>query len=80
MTDEDKAVLEDVKILPVKMSSRKCLRCGTEFLVHPYVEQDFCNKCFHVVCKAVFDKSNGSLTCKQLVEKLRCEIPKYTEE
>lgn len=71
MAVEEKAVLDYAKILPVKMSSRKCLNCGTEFLIHPYVEQDFCNNCFHVVCKAVFDKSNGNLTCKQLVEKLR---------
>lgn len=59
------------KILPVKMNSRKCLKCGTELLIHPYVEQDFCNKCFSIVCKAVFDESNDNLTCKQLVEKLR---------
>lgn len=73
MTNEEKVVLGDIKILPVKMSSRKCLKCGTELLIPPYAEQDFCNKCFLVVCKAVFDKSNSNLTCKQLVEKLRGE-------
>lgn len=76
MTEEENAVLGDIKILPVEMSSRKCLNCGTEFVTHSYKEQDFCNKCFSLVCRAVFDKSNSNLTCQQLVEKLRFNTKK----
>ena len=63
--------MNTIKILPIEKSSRKCLNCRTEFLIEPYIKQDFCNKCFPIVCKAVFEESNGNLTCKQLVEKLR---------
>lgn len=61
----------DIEILPVEMVNKKCLKCGAEFIIDPYTEQDFCIKCFHVVCKAVFDESNSNLTCRQLIEKLQ---------
>ena len=43
----------------------------------PYVMQDFCDRCYLVVCKAVFDKENGSLTCGQLKEKIRKEFGRW---
>ena len=62
---------ESIEIQPIKKISKECLNCGTKFLIEPYVIQDFCNRCFLIVCKAVFDEANGDLTCKQLIEKLK---------
>lgn len=50
---------------------KECLNCKKTFLAHSMAEQDFCELCYSIVCKAVFDKSNSNLTCQQLVEKLR---------
>ena len=61
--------LNEVKFLIKK----ECLNCRKTFLVEPTAEQDFCGRCYSVVCRAVFDKSNSNLTCKQLVENLRGE-------
>lgn len=71
--------MKDIEIQPIKKISRECLNCRTEFFIEPYVEQDFCNKCFPIVCKAVFEESNDNLTCKQLVEKLRLGQERMTE-
>lgn len=61
-------------VTAIRKEKRKCLCCGKQFEVYPYIIQDFCNSCYPIVCKAVFDKSNDNLTCKQLVDKLRKEI------
>lgn len=61
---------------PTQRQVRKCLCCGKEFFQESYIKQDFCNRCYPIVCKAVFDKENGSLTCGQLKEKIRKEIGK----
>ena len=58
--------------LPPK-EKRKCLCCGKQFEVCPHIIQDFCDSCFPIVCKAVFDKSNDNLTRKQLEDKIRME-------
>lgn len=40
----------------------------------PYEERDFCNKCFLVVCREVFDKSNDGLTVAEVKEKIKKEL------
>lgn len=60
-------------VIKIRKQKRKCLCCGEQFEEYPYIISDFCNRCFPIVCKAVFDKSNENLTCKQLVDKVRKE-------
>ena len=33
-------------IMSIEKQNRKCLWCGKEFKVEPFIEQDFCNRCF----------------------------------
>lgn len=50
---------------------KKCLCCGCEFSVSPLVIQDFCNRCYPVVAKEVFDKNNDNLTVEELKNKIK---------
>ena len=59
--------------MSVQAEQRQCLCCGEPFFCGAVVDQDFCDRCYPVVRKAVFDKDNGSLTCEQLREKIRKE-------
>ena len=49
---------------------KKCLCCGCEISVDPWIIQDFCNRCYPVVMKEVFDKNNDNLTVEQLKNKI----------
>ncbi|MBO7518622.1 MAG: hypothetical protein J6T31_05880 [Methanobrevibacter sp.] len=62
-------------IIPaIRKEKRNCLCCGKQFEVEPFIIKDFCNRCYPIVCKEVYDESNGKLTCKQLVDKINKEI------
>lgn len=50
---------------------KKCLCCGCEFSISPVIIQDFCNRCYPVVAKEVFDKNNDNLTVEQLKNKIK---------
>lgn len=38
-------------IMPIEKQNRKCLCCGKEFEVEPFIEQDFCDRCFPIVVR-----------------------------
>ena len=40
-----------------------------EFFV--YEDRDFCNKCFPIVCREVFNKENDELTVAEVKEKIK---------
>ena len=63
--------MSDLTCRPISKEIRKCLCCGNEFTVEPFVVQDFCNRCFPIVVKEIFNKENGNLTCKELREKIK---------
>ena len=67
-------MMKDIILNSIQKEYRKCLCCGKEFYVDSFIEQDFCNRCYPVVCKNVFDKANGNLTIKELKEKIKKEI------
>ena len=46
--------MSDIVIRPIEKIKKKCLCCGEEMEIFPYTEQDFCNKCFIIVCREVF--------------------------
>lgn len=50
---------------------KKCLCCGCEFSVEPWIIKDFCDRCYPVVVKEVFDKNNDNLTVDQLKNKIK---------
>ena len=41
--------ISDVIISPILKIKKKCLCCGEEMELYPYVEQDFCDICFPVI-------------------------------
>jgi hypothetical protein len=58
-------------IFPVKKIKKKCLCCGKEMELEPYIEQDFCDRCFLIVCREVFNKANNDMTVKEVRERIR---------
>lgn len=63
--------MNDIIAKPIEKEIRKCLCCGNEFKVEPFVIQDFCNRCYSIVVREVFNKENGNLTLKELKDKIK---------
>lgn len=61
----------DIVVMPVTKIKKRCLCCGEEMEIDPYIKQDFCNRCFIVICREFFNKENDSLTVKELRGKFR---------
>lgn len=57
--------------IPMEKIKRKCLCCGKEMELEPYIEQDFCDRCFIVVCREVFNKANDGMTVEEVKERIR---------
>ena len=66
----------NIILMPIKKEIRTCLCCGEKFEIEPYINQDFCNRCFPIVVRETFKKENGNLTCEELKEKIRNIIRK----
>lgn len=64
----------DIVYAPMGKVKKKCLCCGKEMELEWYMEQDFCNKCFIVVCREVFNKANDGMTVEEVKEKIRRNI------
>ena len=60
----------DIYVMPVTKIKKKCLCCGKEMEIEPYIERDFCDRCFVAICREFFNKENGNLTIKELREKV----------
>jgi len=39
-----------------------------------YDERDFCDRCFIIVCREVFNKANDGMTVEEVKEKIRRSI------
>ena len=63
--------MSDIVIRPIERIKKKCLCCGNEMELEPYIEQDFCDRCFYIVCREVFNKANDGLTVAEDKEKIR---------
>lgn len=62
---------DDLVVMPLVKIKKKCLCCGKEMEIFPYEDQDFCNRCFPVVCREVFNKENDGLTVEEVKEKIQ---------
>ena len=63
--------ISDVIVNPIVKVRKRCLCCGEEMEIFPYIEQDFCDICFPIVCREVFNKSNDRMTVKEVKERIR---------
>ena len=61
--------MSDIVIRQSKRIKKKCLCCGNEMEFFVYEDRDFCNKCFPIVCREVFNKENDELTVAEVKEK-----------
>ena len=66
--------MSDVVIRPIERIKKKCLCCGNEMELEPYIEQDFCDRCFYIVCREVFNKANDRMTVEEVKERIRRTI------
>ena len=47
---------------------------GKEMEIFPYEEQDFCDRCFFVVCREVFNKANDGMTVEEVRERIKKNV------
>lgn len=66
--------MSDVVVRPIEKIKKKCLCCGNEMEIFPYEEQDFCDRCFPIVCREVFNKANNDMTVKDVRERIKRSI------
>ena len=63
--------MSDIVIRPIERIKKKCLCCGKEMELFLYEDRDFCDRCFIIVCREVFDKANDRMTVEEVKEKIR---------
>ena len=61
-------------VTAIRKKERLCVCCGRTFYEYPYIDSEFCDRCYPIVVRTVFDKNNGNLTCSQVKEKIRKEL------
>lgn len=61
-------------VRPFEKIKKKCLCCGEEMEIFPYEEQYFCNRCFHIVCRELFNKANDRMLVKEVRERIKTNI------
>ena len=63
--------MSNIVIKPITKIKKKCLCCKNEMELFLYEDRDFCDRCFYIVCREVFDKVNDGLTVAEVKEKIR---------
>ena len=66
--------MSDIVIRPIEKIKKKCLCCGNEMELVVYEDKDFCDRCFIIICREVFNKANNRMTVEEVKEKIRRNI------
>lgn len=66
--------MSDIVVMSMEKIKRKCLCCGEEMELFIYEDRDFCDRCFPIVCREVFNKANNDLTVKEVRERIKRSI------
>jgi hypothetical protein len=53
---------------------KNCICCGKEMELFIYEDRDFCDRCFSIVCREVFNKANDGTTVEEVREKIKRSI------
>lgn len=69
-----KGFMDPLNIKPVTCEDRTCICCGKIFKAMPYEVADFCERCFVVVCKELFNDENDGMLISELKEKIKGRI------
>ena len=67
---------ENLMTMPQTKIKKNCICCGKEMELNLYEERDFCDRCFSIVCREVFNKANDGMTVEEVKEKIRRIIEK----
>ena len=51
----------DLVYAPMGKIEKKCLCCGKVMELDITEDRDFCDRCFIIVCREVFNKANGKM-------------------
>ena len=65
---------DDIVVRPIEKIKKKCLACGKEMEMFWYEDRDFCNRCFIIACREVFNKANDGMTVMEVRERIRRNI------
>lgn len=63
--------MSDIVIRPIEKIKKKCLCCSKEMELFVYEDRDFCDRCFPIVCREVFNKANDGMTVEEVKERIR---------
>lgn len=66
--------LSNLVVRPIEKIKKRCLCCGNEMELFLYEDKDFCDRCYIIVCKEVFNKENGDLTIKEVRERIKRKL------
>ena len=61
---------DEIKNRSIEKTKKKCVCCGNEIEIFLYEDRDFCDSCFPIVCREVFNKANNRMTVKEVKEKI----------
>lgn len=62
-----------VYIKPIQIK-KKCLCCNKEMIFNHFEDRDFCNNCFMIIAKELFNERNNNISIKSLREKIKKQI------
>lgn len=66
--------MSDIVAVPIERIKKKCLCCGNEIELYIWENRDFCDRCFYIVCREVFNKANDGMTVKEVRERIKRSI------
>ena len=66
--------MSDIVVMPMTKIKKKCLCRGKEMELFIYEDRDFCDRCFLIVCREVFNKANDNMTVKEIKERIKRSI------
>ena len=67
---------ENLINMPQTKIKKNCLCCGNEMELFIYEDRDFCDRCFTIACREVFNKANDNMTVEEMKEIIRRKISK----
>ena len=67
----DNLVFNNLQVIKHPKKICKCKCCGNSFEDEWWSEQDFCNRCYPVLVRELFNPENDKLTCKEFVNKMK---------
>ena len=69
-----RSIIDNIVISKYPKEIRRCKCCGNSFDVESYIEQDFCDRCYPIIVRELFNRENNKLTCKEFIKKMKAKV------